>query len=342
MGNAVTDRAGPVARGAGMIGPPAARARPAALVLLKARPTPAQLADRLRPPWPDGLELYLDARDLADGAFAATVARLRAVEPPPGFVWLVEGPVNSLDGGYFDLAAGRPADRLVVRRLVELARAIGARAVNLHAIQPGPDPERLTAAHRAAALARAAEFAREFVELAGGAGLAPTVENMPPVLQQRGGLAWFTPLGLAAEDLLELAARAPGLRFCLDLSHAALYVNARCGRVAPAERARYAALLHYVEQLPAVGSVRDYAERLGDGLLSCHVANARGLLDEGAPYGSGELDLDALVGALAGRIAYFVTEPLEPDPDRAREMRVAQRRLLGALGRPTAEGRGEP
>ena len=40
-----------------------------ARLLLKARPTPTQLADRLRPVdglWPDGLELYLAAADLAD------------------------------------------------------------------------------------------------------------------------------------------------------------------------------------------------------------------------------------------------------------------------------------
>jgi hypothetical protein len=34
-------------------------------ILLKARPTPTQLADRLRKPVPDGLELYLDTADLA-------------------------------------------------------------------------------------------------------------------------------------------------------------------------------------------------------------------------------------------------------------------------------------
>ena len=37
-----------------------------AKILLKARPTPAQLRDRLAAPRPDRLELYLDARDITD------------------------------------------------------------------------------------------------------------------------------------------------------------------------------------------------------------------------------------------------------------------------------------
>ena len=74
----------------------------AAKLLLKARPTPAQLADRLRPIdgiWPDGIELYLAAADLADqSTLDEIVTRLNSAQTPPDFAWLIEGPVDSLDG----------------------------------------------------------------------------------------------------------------------------------------------------------------------------------------------------------------------------------------------------
>src|SRR5205085_8042177 len=81
--------------------------RPAKL-LLKARPTPSQLADRLRPVdgiWPDGLELYLAAADLASEDTVEEIAvRISSAPVPEGFAWLIEGPVDSLDGGDFDVS----------------------------------------------------------------------------------------------------------------------------------------------------------------------------------------------------------------------------------------------
>src|SRR5579864_698843 len=107
----------------------------AAKLLLKARPTPAQLADRLRPidgVWPDGIELYLAASDLAD---VSRVAQLILRAPvPDGFVWLIEGPVDSLDGEDFDVSRDSEADIEVLERLAQLARIIGAKAVNIHVI----------------------------------------------------------------------------------------------------------------------------------------------------------------------------------------------------------------
>src|SRR5262245_21623647 len=109
-----------------------------AKLCLKARPTPLQLADRLRPVddvWPDGVELYLAAADLQDAQTVADIAqRLRSAEVPPGFDWLIEGPVDSLDGGDFDVTRDHPADLHVIERLAQLANAIGARAVNIHLI----------------------------------------------------------------------------------------------------------------------------------------------------------------------------------------------------------------
>src|SRR5215468_6569475 len=96
---------------------------------LKARPTPRQLADRLRPVdgvWPDGLELYLAAADLRDARaldeIAERITQADVPDLPKDFAWLIEGPVDSLDGGDFDVTRDSPADALVVERLAWLAR----------------------------------------------------------------------------------------------------------------------------------------------------------------------------------------------------------------------------
>ncbi|MGI9149332.1 MAG: hypothetical protein ACR2IK_22745, partial [Chloroflexota bacterium] len=131
----------------------------AAKLCLKARPTSRQLADRLRPVdgvWPDGLELYLAAADLATpAALDDVVQRLEAAELPREFALLIEGPVDSLDGGDFDVTRDSEADMLVIERLAQLARRISARAVNIHVISPDSDVSRLTLECRAALLARA-------------------------------------------------------------------------------------------------------------------------------------------------------------------------------------------
>ena len=57
---------------------------PAARILLKARPTPAQLRDRLAAPRPEGLELYLDARDLAPDDWLPRLRAIMAAAPPAG------------------------------------------------------------------------------------------------------------------------------------------------------------------------------------------------------------------------------------------------------------------
>ena len=203
----------------------------AAKLLLKARPTPAQLADRLRPVdgvWPDGIELYLAAADLADQAtLDDIVARLKRAVTPPDFAWLIEGPVDSLDGKDFDIARESPADRLVLERVAQIAERIGARAVNIHVISPSPDLGRLTVACRAEVLDKAVPFLRGFVELMHAAGAIPTVEHMPPVLRMRRADFAFTPIGMASADFRYLVEWLPGLRVLVDTSHAGLYLNAR-------------------------------------------------------------------------------------------------------------------
>src|SRR5712691_2281744 len=92
-----------------------------AKLCLKARPTPVQLADRLRPVdglWPEGVELYLAAADLSAPARVATIVEgVLGAEVPDDFVWLIEGPVDSLDGGDFDITRQSEADQVVIERL---------------------------------------------------------------------------------------------------------------------------------------------------------------------------------------------------------------------------------
>ena len=80
-------------------------------------------------------------------------------------------------------------------------------------------------------------------------------------------------------------------------------------------------------------TVTAYREALGDTLLACHVSNATGLLGEGAPYDDGDVDFDAEIPPASGQVTYFVTETLEPNPDRAALMRRAQERLNGSVRR---------
>jgi hypothetical protein len=303
------------------------------LLLLKARPISEQLADRLQDPGPDGLELYLDRADLADeAAMNAAATNVEALEVPPDFALLIEGPVVSLDGEFFDLARDSDADREVVRRLGRLARRLRARAVNVHVIAPTDNQNSLNQHLRRSQLERGLDLTRFFVEEIAGAGSTPTVENMPPILRMRQSAYYFSAIGMAAEDLVWLAEQVSGLRLTLDLSHTGLYVTAQ--RLAREHRnwpEQYRGLLAFIETLPPVESVEGYAATFGDLLETCHVSNSSGLLGEGEPYDRGDLDLDQLVALLAPQTAFFVTETLERDHGRAIEMRRALQAMRSAL-----------
>lgn len=315
---------------------------------MKARPTPRQLADRLRPPLPEGLELYLDGRDVATAEARATVVRLvREYALPPDFALVVEGPIRGLDGEFFDLSDLRPANFELLERLAEIGQAVGAVGLVIHAIVPrfviAWDP-----AERAAVLDRCLTLLRAYVAAARAHGLVPTLENVPPVLRMREARYLYTPVGMSPEDVAWLLDRTPGLQATLDVSHAQLYVNARRHADAPtavlpdgpywagpgeAEQRAIAALYAYLRHLPPIERLDAFLDQLGDRLFEVHVSNATGLLGEGLPYGEGDLDLDRFVPRLARLARYLVTETLEPDHDQAVYMRDAQARLLAARPR---------
>jgi hypothetical protein len=303
-------------------------------ILLKARPTPTQLADRLRAPVPDGLELYLDTVDLAsDDAMDGVVDNLAACHLPSDFILLVEGPIRSLDGEFFDLTRDSEADRELTRRLIGLSRRIGALGANVHAIAPNRDAAALTLENRARLLEQALGPLRFFANRALDAGIVPTIENMPPILRMRESAFYYSAIGMPPEDMTWLARAVPGVKVILDVAHAQLYLNVRRGVQEDVADEDLGPLRRFVAEAPGVNTFDEYIDVLGDALVTGHVANATGLLGEALPYGEGDLDLDQLMRHLAGRVRHLVTETLEPDNNRAEFMRDAQARIHSALGR---------
>lgn len=310
---------------------------------LKARPSAAQLADRLRPVdglLADGLELYLDTRDIADQpTMDGVVERIQALDLPEEFTLLIEGPVGSLDGSFFDVTRNSAADDEVIARLAGLARRLNAQAVNIHVITPSDDLSRLTLAAHDELLAACVPFLRRFVERMQEAGAVPTVENMPPVLRMRQGGFYFTPIGMASRDLLWLAEQIPGLRILPDTSHAGLYLNARAAaerrRLAEAEAVEQpwlAPLLQFIRYLPEeADDLLGYFQTFGELVENAQVSNAAGILGEGLPYAEGDFDLDPTIRWLDTGARCIVTETLEPDNDDACYMRDALRRMRVAL-----------
>ena len=301
-------------------------------VLLKARPFAAQLADRLAPPAPDGMELYIHEADVADAGWLETLTRrLAAAGAPGGFTWIVEGPVWSLDGELFGICRDAEIDRELTRRLVHLAVALGAVAVNVHCVDGSADPDVLGAGRTEAALERAASYLRWYVRLCQDNGLVPLIENVPPICRMRRAALIYTPIGVRGEDLVACAGMAPGLRLTLDTSHAQLAVNAFRGVAPPADVPELAGPAAHYRERGGPATLEDYLTPLLPLVESVHVSNAAGLLDEGLPYETGDADLDAAVLRLAPHARYFVTEPLDPDEDRAVLKRRMQARLTGLL-----------
>ncbi|MBI3978451.1 MAG: hypothetical protein HY331_09730 [Chloroflexi bacterium] len=303
-----------------------------ASVLLKGRPTERQLADRCRPPLPEGLELYLDTVDVdAPGWLNAVVDRLAALRLPADFALIVEGPMRSLDGTFFDASADSPANREVVDRLVALARAIGARAVNVHAIAPTQRLDHPAPVERRQLLAAALPLLGRLVARCREADLVPLVENIPPLARMREGRFMSSLFGIQPSDLVWLCRMLPGLRVTLDVSHAQLCVNFTRGVADPLAE-RFSPLCRALEAQPEAPTLMQYAASLNGLVENVHVSNAVGLLGEGMPYDQGDIEMDPMIRYLGGVARYLVTETLEADPDDAVLMREAQRRMLVALG----------
>jgi hypothetical protein len=302
-------------------------------ILLKARPLPAQLQDRLAAPRPAGLELYLDARDIGPTDWLPRLNAIMAAAPPASeqFQYIVEGPIRSLDGAFFDVTRAAPADEEALVRLTQFGAELGATVAVIHLIAPTSDPAALAQSARAGWLARALPLLRRYVALCRDAGLTPTIENIPPIAQMREGAATFSAVGVEPEDLLWCCQEVPGLGITFDTSPAGLHLEA----IAADPSAAPPALRPAVESYKATATVQtleEWVARVAPWLVNCHISNAAGLLGEGLPYGAGHFDLDALIPRLAAATRFIVTETLETDNDRAVLMRDAQRRIAATLG----------
>ncbi len=310
-----------------------------ARILLKARPTPAQLRDRLAPPRPDGLELYLDPRDLAPDDWLPRLRAIMAGAPraADGFAYVVEGPIRALDGPPFDVTRGAPADEETLVRLTRFGGELRASAAVIHLSAPTEDPAALAPGRREAALDRALPLLERYAALCREAGLTPTIENIPPIGQLREGAASFSPLGVEPEDLARCCEAVPGLGITFDTSHAGLYIEALRVDPAAVEPALRPVVGAYAPRARA-RTLDEYFAVIEPWLVNVHVSNAAGLLGEGLPYGAGRFDLDALMPRLGAAARFLTTETLEADHDRAIHMREAQARIAAALGRGGREG----
>ncbi len=305
-------------------------------ILLKARPVGGQVADRLALPRPDGLELYLDVADLTDTGWVGPLRAALAAAYPDGWPPLVvEGPLRSLDGEFFDVTRASPADLEVIGRLARVGRELGAAAANIHCINPSADSDRFGPEWRARDRAAALEFLRVYAELCRAAGLVPQIENVPPVVRMREGRYLISTEGLGPEDLRFYLDRVPGLRLTLDLSHAGLFVNAvelawglQAGSEPELENPVITGLLAGLRDRYRPLSLDEYVGAVAPYVLTVHISNADGLLGEGLPYRAGRYDLDGPLTRLRPFARYFVTETIEPDPERAVYMRQVQARLL--------------
>ena len=205
-----------------------------------------------------------------------------------------------------------------------------------------PDVARTsTARGRPASTSAAVEaFLRFYADACLARGVTPLIENVPPVLRMRTGGVFLSPVGGHWRDLLAWRERDPGAP--LHVRHLARGALPQLRRRLPvAVRARR----------PTTSSSSSATSRSSAPASEvAHVSDAHGLLGEGLPYGSGELDLDPVVapprraravhrrrdqrarsGALAGHEGRLPRDRararLQPDGPAAPPRRLPARRL---------------
>jgi nucleoside-diphosphate-sugar epimerase/sugar phosphate isomerase/epimerase len=290
----------------------------AAIPLLKAAPEPDQLAERLEGgPW-RGIEIALFHRHIADDdALARTIEVVRDAGAPRDFVWTAEAPVSWPSGAFVRVDRLDTEARAGIERSAEFARAIGSPVLTIHLFTPMAPDE--FARGDAVDDGAVDEFLRFYTEACLTRGVLPCIENVPPVLRMRTGGVFLSPIGGHWHDLLAWRERIPELQFTIDTSHAALFRNFA---------AAYGSLFEV--SADELGLER-YVEELGPAAEVAHVSDAHGLLGEGLPYGSAELDLDPVVARLGELVPYLVAEINEPDPARSPAMKAAYRAIDVAL-----------
>ena len=294
----------------------------AAIPQLKAAPSASQIAERLTGgPWA-GLELALMPADVADdAAVARAVAETLRASEGHGLALTAEAPVSWPSGDFVHVERLTDEARACITRCVDFAAAIGSPVLTLHLYAPVSP-----AAFRAGAPVdeeRLGGFLRFYADACLAREITPLVENVPPVLRMRVGGLFLSELGGHWRDLQRARELVPELGFTLDTSHAGLFRSFA---------AAYPGLFGLASD---DGLELDrYVQELGARTVVAHVSDAHGILGEGLPYGSGELDLDPAVSRLAGLARYLVAEIAEPDPARSPDMKRAYRAIERAASQP--------
>jgi len=294
----------------------------AAIPLLKAAPEADQIADRLAGGRWRGLELCLGPGHVAgDKQLRRAVAVVRDGLADLELAVTAEAPVAWPSGAFVRVDRLDDEARQGIARSVEFARAIGSPVLTIHLFIPMSPAE--YRGHARVDEEAVESFLRFYAESCVEQGVVPLIENVPPVLRMRTGGVYLSPVGGHWGDLLSWAQRVPGLRFTLDTSHAALFRS-------------------FVAAYPSLfdlGSddgleLARYVEELGPGAEVGHVSDAHGLLGEGLPYGSGELDLDPAVRRLGELVTFLVAEINEPDPAASADMKAGYAAIERALAAP--------
>jgi len=300
------------------------------LTLLKAAPEPEQIAERLEGgPW-RGLELCLAGSHVADDrALAEAVDVVRRELEGRSLAVTAEAPVAWPSGAFVRVDRLDDEARTGIERSARFAQAIGSRVLTIHLFVP-LSPAEFQSAPQVAEEA-VERFLRFYADACLEREVTPLVENVPPILRMRSGGVYLSPIGGHWRDLHTWRERISELAFTLDTSHAALFRS-----FASAYGSIFGLAGDHELELAR------YIEELGPGAEVAHVSDAHGLLGEGLPYGSGELDLDPAVRRIGELVPYIVAEINEPDPSRSPEMKAGYHAIERALRRPAAGARPLP
>jgi nucleoside-diphosphate-sugar epimerase/sugar phosphate isomerase/epimerase len=298
-----------------------------AIPLLKAAPDREQIAERIADGSWRGIELCLAPRDVeSDERVGDAIETARSALPGGEFAVTAEAPVSWPSGAHVRVDRLDDEARAGIERSAEFAAGIGSPVLTIHLFTPKTADEFQRDWRPDGASVDEDEverFLRFFADACGRRGVTPLIENVPPILRMRTGGVYLSPVGGHWRDLLEWRARIPELGFTIDTSHAALF---RSFAVA------YPSLFGIGD--PDELDLGRYVEELGAAAEVAHVSNAHGILGEGLPYGTGDLDLDPFVRRLAALVPFIVAEISEPDPMDSSSMRAAYRAIERVIEAP--------
>ena len=194
----------------------------AAIPLLKAAPEPEQIAERLDGEQWRGLELALAPQHVAsEEAVRAAAAAVREALGERAIAVTAEAPVAWPSGAFVRVDRLDDEARAGIERSAEFAAAIGSPVLTIHLFAPmSPDEFRRDGSIDERETRRFLEF---YARACAARGVAPLIENVPPVLRMRTGGVYLSSVGGHWRDLLAWRERVPALGFTLDVSHAALF-----------------------------------------------------------------------------------------------------------------------